>query len=176
MRPGADYAPEYPKPAEDKGQQFQNNVIVEGGKTTNINIPVDMSTGNLSGEPDPKFNGRPQPPGSTGSPSVDSAPQSEPGRREIRDRWRIAFPEYDRYGDKGAQGRDIQFRRKISWYNPYDQNVLKGDYPIIGQKTFLILSGVSNSIVEQNRTHSDGHRGSDPPAITSGSTISGYFQ
>src|ERR1043166_1590312 len=45
-----------------------------------------------------------------------------PDRREMRDRWRFEFPEYDRYGDKGARGRDIPFRRN-AWYNPYDRNI-----------------------------------------------------
>jgi hypothetical protein len=152
VRPEKAYAPEYPKPDDDKHRKMQDNVIVEGGKTTTITIPVEMSNANFSGDPDPKLNGRPQPAGAAGNPSVASAPQTQPDRKEVRDRWRVAFPEYDRYGDKGAQGRDIQFRRKVSWYNPYDQNVLKGDFPIIGQKTFFIFSAVSNSVVEQNRT------------------------
>jgi hypothetical protein len=149
VRPDKAYTPEFPK--DDKYRKMQDNIIVEGGKTTTINIPVEQSPANFPG-PDPKTVGNPEPAGFTGPPSVDSAPQSRPDRREVRDRWRVAFPEYDRYGDKGAQGRDIQFRRKVSWYNPYDQSVLKGDYPIFGQKTFMILSAVSNSVVEQNRT------------------------
>ncbi len=72
-------------------------------------------------------------------------------RREVRDRWRYEFPEYDRYGDKGARGRDIPFKRG-SWYNPYDRNVLKGDFPIIGNDYFMILSGVSTTGVELRRT------------------------
>lgn len=77
-----------------------------------------------------------------------------PDRREAIDRWRFEFPEYDRYGDKGARGRDIPFRRTNSWLNPYDRNVLKGDYPIIGNDIFMILSGVSTTNVELRRTPS----------------------
>jgi hypothetical protein len=73
------------------------------------------------------------------------------GAREVRDRWRFGFPEYDRYGDRGARGRDIPFDRN-KWFNPYGQNVLKGDYPIIGNDYFLILSGVSTSTIEIRRT------------------------
>lgn len=83
-------------------------------------------------------------------------------RREVRDRWRIAFPEYDRYGDKGARGRDIPFRRN-SWYNPYDRNVLKGDFPIFGDKYFMILSGVSTTGVEIRRTPSGNNVSSHDP-------------
>jgi hypothetical protein len=77
--------------------------------------------------------------------------QTPPDRLEVLDRWRISFPEYDRYGDKGARGRDIPFR-KGHWYDPYNQSVLKGDYPVIGNKTFIILSAVSTTSVELRRT------------------------
>lgn len=83
-------------------------------------------------------------------------------RREVRDRWRIAFPDYDRYGDKGARGRDIPFR-KNSWLNPYDRNVLKGDFPIIGNDYFMILSGVSTTGVELRRTPSGNNVSSADP-------------
>lgn len=92
-------------------------------------------------------------------PSTDPAdPKAPPkattaNRREVRDRWRYEFPEYDRYGDKGARGRDIPFRRG-SWYNPYDRNVLKGDYPVIGDDVFIVLSGVSTTGLEIRRTPS----------------------
>ena len=32
---------------------------------------------------------------------------------------------------------------KGAWWDPYNQNVLKGDYPIIGQHTFLNLTGAA---------------------------------
>src|SRR3954447_404126 len=53
------------------------NVIIEGGRETVVDIPL-----------------APTPTG------VAPAPQ----RRETPDRWRIGFPEYDRYGDRGARG------------------------------------------------------------------------
>ena len=83
-------------------------------------------------------------------------------RREVRDRWRYEFPEYDRYGDKGARGRDIPFKRN-AWYNPYDRNVLKGDFPIIGNKYFMILSGVSTTGAEIRRTPSGNNVSSADP-------------
>jgi len=51
------------------------------------------------------------------------------------DRWRAGFPEWERYpGGLGAP------YRRGSWLNPYRQNILKGDYPIWGQNTFLNLT------------------------------------
>jgi hypothetical protein len=101
-------------------------------------------------------------------PDKDEKPEGDakklgPERREVLDRWRYQFPEYDRYGDKGARGRDIPFRRNNRWYNPYDRNVLKGDYPVIGNDYFLILSGVSTTGVEILRTPSGNNVSSQDP-------------
>ena len=99
------------------------NVIIEPGRETVLDIPV-------------------------APPSDQPAPL--PQRRETPDRWRLTFPEYDRYGDRGARGRDIPFK-KGRWWDPYNQNVLKGDYPIKGDTLFMILSAVSATNVEQRR-------------------------
>jgi hypothetical protein len=52
------------------------------------------------------------------------------------DRWRIGFPEWDRYGNGHPLLDDYPFELG-HWWDPFNQNVLKGDYPIIGQHTFL---------------------------------------
>ncbi len=83
--------------------------------------------------------------------------------REVLDRWRLEFPEYDRYGDHGATGRDIPFRRNNKWYNPYDRNVLKGDYPVIGNDIFMVLGAVSTTGVEIRRTPSGNNVSSNLP-------------
>src|SRR5258708_5402204 len=57
----------------------------------------------------------------------------------VEDRWRLGFPEWDRY-DKGHPiGKDYPYMLG-HWWDPYNQNVLKGDYPIIGQHTFFELT------------------------------------
>lgn len=149
VTPDAPYLAEFPAEGDYKEKNFihfQENVIVEDGRETRLNIPVEQLKQELL---PPTQDDKPV--GFSGNETVESAPQTEADNREARDRWRIGFPEYDRYGDAGARGRDIPFR-KGRWYNPYDQSVLKGDYPIIGNKTFLILSAVSTSTVEQVRT------------------------
>jgi hypothetical protein len=59
------------------------------------------------------------------------------------DRWNISLPDWDRYGARGdtpyVSGR---------WWDPYNQNRLKGDYPVIGQQTFFVFTGVSDSLLE----------------------------
>ncbi len=60
----------------------------------------------------------------------------EPSLQEITDRWRIVPPPYEL--DELSRGR----------FDPYNRNVLKGDYPIRDGKTFLVLTGISDSLVE----------------------------
>ncbi|HKY44646.1 MAG TPA: carboxypeptidase-like regulatory domain-containing protein, partial [Pyrinomonadaceae bacterium] len=109
------------------------NVIIESGKDTVVDIPL-------------------------------APPQTSPSqRRETPDRWRVTFPEYDRYGDRGARGRDIPFKQG-RWWDPYNRNVLKGDYPIRGDKLFMILTAVSSTNVEQRRAPAPSDVSSVDPA------------
>jgi hypothetical protein len=98
------------------------NVIVEPGREVIIDIPL--------------------------APAADKTTTMD--QRDTPDRWRVVFPEYDRYGDRGARGRDIPFK-KGRWWDPYNQSVIKGDYPVKGDKLFMILSAVSTTAVEQRR-------------------------
>ncbi|MFM7594328.1 MAG: hypothetical protein ACKO85_21255, partial [Isosphaeraceae bacterium] len=53
------------------------------------------------------------------------------------DRWRIGFPAWDR-AQTGGQIRGVDSPYSLGrWWDPYNQNQLKGDYPIIGQNIFL---------------------------------------
>lgn len=135
------------------------NVIVGTGETK-IEIQVEERKDLPAGR-----TRRGRPTGNAGSESVQSNPQTAPDRREVRDRWRIEFPEYDRYGDKGARGRDIPFKRG-RWYDPYNLNVLKGDYPILGNDKFMILSAVSSTTVDFGRTP----KPTDASSVNPGST------
>jgi hypothetical protein len=139
-----------------RGEALEN-VIVEPGKETVVDIPLDqVEVKEISPQPGDK------PLGNAGSETVASEPQINQDRREARDRWRIGFPEYDRYGDRAARGRDIPFK-KGRWWDPYNQSVLKGDYPIRGNNTFFILSGVSTTSVEQRRAPTPSDVSSDEP-------------
>jgi hypothetical protein len=122
------------------------NVIVSAGKATKIDFAIEkLVPSQLVNVPTRR------PLGAAGKTSVESETQTQSDRREVRDRWRIGFPEYDRYGDKGARGRDIPFRRG-RWFDPYHQSWLKGDYPIFGNKLFMIFSAVSSTTSELSRT------------------------
>jgi len=64
----------------------------------------------------------------------------------LEDRWRIGFPSWDRYGQGHPPVNDYPYVEG-HWWDPFNQNVLKGDYPIIGQNTFLDLTAESRTDV-----------------------------
>ncbi len=122
------------------------NILISGEAEIKIDFQVEDQK-----PPEIAISDFGEPTGTAGRDSVESKPQRFADRREVRDRWRIGFPEYDRYGDKAARGRDIPFRRN-RWFDPYNQSVLKGDYPIIGNDKFVIFSAVSSTGVD-HQTH-----------------------
>jgi len=65
----------------------------------------------------------------------------------MEDRWRIGFPEWDRYG-RGHPLLDEYPYVQGAWYDPYHQNVFKGDYPILGQHNFLKLTAIEELLLE----------------------------
>jgi len=61
----------------------------------------------------------------------------------VPDRWRVGIP-----------GDYVQQTRNDTIFDPYGQNVLKGDYPILGQDKFLILTGTSDTLYEARKVPS----------------------
>lgn len=66
----------------------------------------------------------------------------------VTDRWRLRFPLWQRYPADPDSEYPFVPNRGV---DPYDQNVLKGDLPIIGDHTFLILTGVFEMPAEYRR-------------------------
>src|SRR5215471_1546522 len=58
----------------------------------------------------------------------------------LKNRWNYLFPDFHRYDIPGeyqyTEGR---------WYDPFNQNRLKGDYPLFGGRTFLNFSMISGT-------------------------------
>ncbi|HLW67945.1 MAG TPA: hypothetical protein VKS79_21690 [Gemmataceae bacterium] len=78
-------------------------------------------------------------------PRVGPGPSPDYLPTEVR--WRIGFPEWDRYQRGHPRDDDYPYMLGNRW-DPYNQNVLKGDYPIIGQHTFFIFTASSLSLFE----------------------------
>lgn len=73
----------------------------------------------------------------------------------LPDRWRIGWPEWDRYGRQAPSdpllmnvtGGDSPYTLGGP-LNPYDRNLLKGDYPIVGDDIFLTVTAVSDTLLQ----------------------------
>jgi hypothetical protein len=73
--------------------------------------------------------------------------QIDPRFAPIEDRWRIGFPAWDRYGKGHPPVDDYPYVQGNIW-DPFNLNVLKGDYPIVGQHTFLAITAQTTSLAE----------------------------
>jgi hypothetical protein len=65
----------------------------------------------------------------------------------IEDRWRIGYPEWDRY-DKGHPVGDDYPYMPGRVTDPFNLNKYKGDYPVYGQHTFLDITAIANTDFE----------------------------
>jgi hypothetical protein len=62
------------------------------------------------------------------------------------DRWDTAMPEWRRYQEQ----HDAPYV-KSHWYDPFNRNRLKGDYPIFGQRWFFNFTGTSETAADGRR-------------------------
>ena len=65
----------------------------------------------------------------------------------MEDRWRIGLPPWDRYDQGHPPGFEYPYTEGSLW-NPFNQNVLKGDYAILGQHNFFVLTAIENLLIE----------------------------
>ncbi|MBN9118119.1 MAG: hypothetical protein J0I06_02970 [Planctomycetes bacterium] len=87
------------------------------------------------------------PPGFAGRSRVPVRSGNNNEYDTVEDRWRLGFPTWDRY-DQGHP-RVFDYPYTIgALFDPFRQNVLKGDYPIYGQHTFLNVSGSATYLFE----------------------------
>ena len=62
----------------------------------------------------------------------------------VPDRWRLKFPEWIRYQNQDGEYPFVPNRG----FDPYDQNVLKGDLPVAGGDVFMVLTAISETPLE----------------------------
>jgi len=104
-----------------------------------------MSEEMISPEPDAPF-------GFTGpSGIIPNETQTSPHFVPVPDRWRLGYEHQDRYGLEWPWTTDY-LGNPGHWWDPYNQNVLKGDYPIIGQHTFLNVVATSQTTFDFRQT------------------------
>ena len=94
-------------------------------------------------------------------------PEDEQVFASVPNRWGYpTFREYHRYPDFEVPYVDGHF------YDPFNRNKLKGDYPIIGNQTFLDITVTSDSFVDGRRLPTPSGLGSASPNEPSSSDVS----
>jgi hypothetical protein len=63
------------------------------------------------------------------------------------DRWEVPMPEWRRYQRPG----EFLYVRGGHWFDPFNQNRLKGDKPVFGQQTFFNFTGTSVTAFDLRR-------------------------
>jgi len=108
--------------------------ITAGGTTTTtllrVQLPSNLQRQSPFAETPPRY-------GNVEKLNTDAA-------MEMTDRWRIAPPPYEL--DENPKARALN--KKGATLDPYNKNLLKGDYPIRGNDTFLVFTGVSDTLAE----------------------------
>lgn len=105
---------------------------------------------NLPEDPPPETTGEPRP--------LPPLPSHDEVFNVIPNRWGYQFPDYQRYQTKGEYPYV-----KGHWYDPFNLNKLKGDYPIIGNQIFLNVTLTSDTFVDGRRLPVPSGLGSQRP-------------
>ncbi|HEX8560343.1 MAG TPA: hypothetical protein VF668_19765 [Pyrinomonadaceae bacterium] len=92
--------------------------------------------------------------GSAGPRTVEALDESTEEFIPMPDRWRFPFPRYKRFDPAVQESPWVEG----GVFDPYNQNVLKGDYPIRGNHTFLNLNLQSASTINPRVVAAGGRR------------------
>lgn len=124
--------------------RIRNVTVVLAGGTLEPRAAPAVPGGAIQTESPPASDLSSSVPPARTAPSVPGA--LAPGDKvfvPLPDRWNVAMPEWDRYGVDG----DYPYVAG-HWWDPYNRNLFKGDYPIIGQRTFFAFTGVVDTLIE----------------------------
>jgi hypothetical protein len=113
-------------------------------------VPAIAPPAPLASAPQPAYDvlPRPQPePNLAAYLPVFTRPPVRPSSDAVPNRWRLPFPRWQRYDNAKL---DTVYARS-RWWDPFNRNVLKGDYPVLGRRQFLNLGASSDTLVEARR-------------------------
>ncbi len=88
----------------------------------------------------------PQPETSPGAQPPEMLPNPRDNFMTEPYRWTVEMPAWDRYG-RGGEFPYVQ----PHWYDPFNRNKMKGDYPIFGQRWFFDFTGTSTTQLDGRR-------------------------
>jgi hypothetical protein len=115
--------------------------------------PTSSTYRNLPAQPPPADTGEAKP--------LSPVPTDDQVFEAVPNRWGYEFPDdYHRYPNF-----EVPYI-KGHWYDPFNQNKLKGDYPIIGNRTFLDITATSDTFADGRRLPVPSGLGSASPGET----------
>jgi hypothetical protein len=79
-------------------------------------------------------------------PPMLKLPSNEQLYAAMPDRWNIQMPNYKRYENDPRSMYVLGH-----WYDPFNRNFFKGDYPVLGQQTFFTFTGESITALDGRR-------------------------
>ncbi len=82
----------------------------------------------------------------TAAPPAEAMPPRSANFALALDRWNVSMPDWRRYETQP----DVPYV-KGRWYDPFNRNKLKGDYPVFGQRWFLNVTGRSQTGIDLRR-------------------------
>jgi hypothetical protein len=142
-------------------------VALSSGEVREVNIRLELVANAPSSLPEVPTRNRPGQPGATQADvyansvypgqrapqppeTIEPAPQEEPQETvavsEQKYRWTVEMPNWQRYEKSG----EFPYVRS-HWYDPFNRNRLKGDYPIFGQRWFFDFTGTSETDIDVRR-------------------------
>lgn len=83
------------------------------------------------------------------SPTPPPLPPNDKVFQPEQDRWDVTMPDWKRYG-RGGEYPYV----KGHWWDPFNRNKWKGDYPVMGNFTFFDFTGTSDSFFDERRVPS----------------------
>jgi len=155
---GAGYGPRPPATVTlEAGQAGQVNIkleLVAGAPTPSREIPARTLPGQPGAEQPEQNPSNPYPgvrvPEPAETPAAPAAPTEEPTANVAYSaqpyRWTVQMPSWQRY-NKGGEFPYVHSH----WYDPFNRNRLKGDYPIFGQRWFFDFTGTSETNIDVRR-------------------------
>jgi hypothetical protein len=143
-------------------QPFEsNNLVVHAGELIDLSATLSLTSAPARKTiPDvdsgPSYRKLPvAPDGPDMNAPAPPLPSDDKTYVRFPDRWKFDWPEYRRYGPltgvPNIPTKQEAMYIPSSFKDPFNRNKLKGDYPIIGQQTFLNINLVADTISDSRR-------------------------
>jgi hypothetical protein len=138
----------------------RDNLVIHAGELIDLSATLSLTSApERKTIPDvdtgPSYRTLPKTPEGIELPPAPPLPPDDKTYTRFPDRWKFDWPDYRRYGPLTGVP-NIPTKSEAMYipghlWDPFNRNKLKGDYPIIGQQTFLSVNLVSDTTSDMRR-------------------------